>query len=82
MAWVSNATFRSYITDRYGPPVEAEKNGLHSIFKEKFSEDQNTLKPGQKISDQKMWEEVCLYCPIPIPISISISIINDAVIGL
>jgi len=68
MAWASNATIRAFFSDRYGPPVEAEKNGLYSIFKEKFPEDQNALKSGQKISDQKMWEEVGMYRLIQFPI--------------
>lgn len=74
MAWASNATIRGFVNDRYGPPVEAEKDSLYSIFKEKFPEDQNTLKPGQKISDQKMLEEVGMYRLIQLPI------LNDCVI--
>lgn len=53
-------TFRGLLNDQWGPPVEAENNGLSSTFKEKFPEDQNALRPGQKINDQKMWEEVGL----------------------
>ncbi len=60
MAWANNAAIRGLLNDQWGPSVEAENNGLYSTFKEKFSEDQNALKSGQKISDQKMWEEVGL----------------------
>jgi hypothetical protein len=49
-----------FMDERTGPPVEAAKNGLCTTFQETFSEDQNALKPGQKISDQKLWHDVRL----------------------
>jgi hypothetical protein len=60
LAWTTNAMIQYLMDERTGPPVEAAKNGLYTTFQETFSEDQNALKPGQKISDQKLWHDVCL----------------------
>ncbi len=68
VAWTNNAAFRGLFNDQWGPPVEAEMNGLSSTFKEKFPEDQKALKPGQKVNDQRTWEEVGLSCLIQFPI--------------
>jgi hypothetical protein len=58
LPWTTTSMIQHLFDDRAGPPVEAAKNGLRTTFQETISEDQTTLKHGQKLSDQKTWNDV------------------------